>query len=335
MRKTILILLFILFLVDFASLSQTYLDSIPPDTGRTLIEKIEEKTEEKTEIVKETSTFDIMTKDSIQTSIKEETGIDTKEDSFKFEKIVISILIILAGFYLLKIITKILQNFAERRMRRGTSLKGTISIVRLTGWSLITYIAIAIIIQPPFGIVIVIMATIGITFGFAAQDLLKNVFGGMMILFDQPFKIGDKIQVGENYGQVLTIGLRSTKIVNDDDSVVCIPNSLIMTRFVSNSNSGEPHCQVFTEVYLPIDINTVLVRDIALEVARVSKYVYLKKPISVLFFNEVKEKRSLLKMRLKAYVLDIKHESAFKSEMTELIIRELISEGVLKKEDVS
>ena len=335
MRKTILKLLFILFLVDFVSLSQTYLDSIPPDTGTTLIEKIEEKTEEKTEIVNETSTKDIKTKDSIHISIKDETGIDSIEDDFKFEKIVISIFIILAGFYLLKFVTKIIQHFAERRIRRGTSLKGIISIVRLTGWSLIAYIVIAIVIQPPFEIVIVLIATIGITVGFAAQDLLKNVFGGMMILFDQPFKIGDKIQVGENYGQVLTIGLRSTKIVNDDDSVVSIPNSLIMTRIVSNSNSGEPHCQVFTEVYLPIDINTVLVRDIALEVARVSKYVYLKKPISVLFFNEVKEKRSFLKMRLKAYVLDIKHEFAFKSEMTELIIRELISEGVLKKEDVS
>jgi len=339
MRKTILILFIILFLVDFVGLSQTYLDSIPPDTGRTSIEKIEEKTEEKaeekTEIVKETSNKDIKTKDSIQKSLKEETGIDSIEDDFKFEKIVISILIIVAGFYLLKIVTKILQHFAEPRIRRGTSLKGTIFILRLTGWSLIAYIVIAIIIQPPFGIVIVILATIGITFGLAAQDLLKNVFGGIMILFDQPFKIGDKIQVGENYGQVLKIGLRSTKIVNDDDSVVIIPNSLTMTRFVSNSSSGEPHCQVFTEVYLPIDIDTVLVRDIALEVARVSKYVYLKKPISVLFFNEVKEKRSFLKMRLKAYVLDVKHEFAFKSEMTELIIRELISEGVLKKEDVS
>jgi MscS family membrane protein len=70
-------------------------------------------------------------------------------------------------------------------------------------------------------------------------------------------------------------------------------------------------------------------------VARVSKFVYLDKPVSVLFFNEIKERRSFLKMRLKAYVLDIRYEFAFKSEMTELIIRELLKEGVLKKEDVS
>jgi small-conductance mechanosensitive channel len=108
-----------------------------------------------------------------------------------------------------------------------------------------------------------------------------------------------------------------------------------MNQSVSNSNFGEPNCQVVAEVFLPIDIDTVKVRDIALEVARVSKYVYLNKPVTVLFFNEVKERRSFLKMRLKAYVLDIRHEFAFKSEMTELIIRELINEGILKKEDVS
>ncbi|MCW8824059.1 MAG: mechanosensitive ion channel family protein, partial [Ignavibacteriaceae bacterium] len=176
---------------------------------------------------------------------------------------------------------------------------------------------------------------LAIAIGLAAQDLVKNVIGGIMILFDRPFQVGDKIQVGDNYGEVLTIGLRSTRIVTGDDSVVSIPNSDIMTQSVSNSNSGEPNCQVVAEVYLPIDIDTVAVRDIALEVARVSKYVYLDKQMSVLFFNEVKEKRSFLKMRLKAYVMDIRYEFAFKSEMTELIIRELLNAGVLKKEDVS
>jgi small-conductance mechanosensitive channel len=327
MKKAIIIHLLILFLADFVTLSQTYTDTVPPDSGKTLIEK--------TDIVEETPNKNINKEDSTQKSITEEVGIDSIEDRLNIEKIVFSIIIIFAGFFLLKIITRVLQYFAGRSIRPGIYLKGTIHIVRLAGWSLIAYIVIAIVIQPPFGTVIALSASIGIAVGFAAQDLLKNVFGGITILFDHPFKIGDKIRVGENYGQVLTIGLRSTRIVTDDDSVVCIPNSAIMTQFVSNSNSGEPYCQVFTEVYLPIDINTVLVRDIALEVARVSKYVYLKKPINVLFFNEVKEKRSFLKMRLKAYVLDIKHEFAFKSEMTELIIRELISEGVLNKEDVS
>jgi len=283
----------------------------------------------------DTTQNDGVEKEKTSLNITDEVGMNSIKDLFKFEKIIASLIVLLVGFYLLKIITKILQYFAERRASNRISYKGIIPIVRLVGWSFILYIIIVIIIQPPFGTLIAVSASLGIAVGLAAQDLIKNIFGGIMILFDRPFQVGDKIQVGNYYGEVLIIGLRSTKIVTGDDSVVSIPNSDIMTQAVSNSNSGEPNCQVVAEIFLPIDIDTVAVRDIALEAARVSKYVYLNKPISVLFFNEVKEKRSYLKMRLKAYVMDIRFEFAFKSEMTELIIRELLSEGVLKKEDVS
>jgi small-conductance mechanosensitive channel len=275
------------------------------------------------------------TSDEDDFSLTDQVGIQNIKNLFKFEKIIGSLIVLLVGFYFMKFVTRILQIFAEKSTRYRLPLKGTIPIVRLLGWSTIVYIIVGLIIKPPFETLIALSASLGIAVGLAGQDLIKNIFGGIMILFDRPFQVGDKIQVGENYGEVISIGLRSTRIVTADDSKVIIPNSDIMNHSVSNSNSGEPNCQVVAEVFLPIDVSTVAVRDIALEVARVSKYVYLNKPINVLFFNEIKEKRSFLKMRLKAYVLDIRYEFDFKSEMTELIIRELIKNGFLKKEDVS
>ena len=273
--------------------------------------------------------------DSTLTDISNQEGIEQIKDLFSFEKIIASLIVILAGFFILKIVTKILHFFAEKSTRYRISYKGSIPIVRLLGWLIIIYLIIAVILKLPFETLIAVSASLAIAIGLAAQDLVKNVIGGIMILFDRPFQVGDKIQVGDHYGEVITIGLRATRIVTGDDSTVSIPNAEIMNQAVSNTNYGEPNCQVVAEVYLPIDIDTVAVRDIALEVARVSKYVYLNKPISVLYFNEVKEKRSYLKMRLKAYVMDIRYEFAFKSEMTEMILRELLNEGVLKKEDVS
>ena len=288
-----------------------------------------------TKMVQDTAHVNKNTQDSTLTNLTEQVGIDKIRDLISFEKIIGSLFVLLIGFFLLKIITKILQYIAEKSTRYRISYKGTIPIVRLLGWFLIIYIIIAVIIKLPFETVIAVSASLAIAIGLAAQDLVKNVIGGIMILFDRPFQVGDKIQVGNNYGEVLSIGLRSTRIVTGDDSTVSIPNSDIMNQSVSNSNSGEPNCQVVAEIYLPIDVDTVAVRDTALEVAKVSKYVYLDKPISVLFFNEVKERRSYLKMRLKAYVMDIRYEFAFKSEMTELIIKELFNDGILKKEDVS
>ena len=107
-----------------------------------------------------------------------------------------------------------------------------------------------------------------------------------------------------------------------------------MNSAVSNSNSGELNCQVVAEIYLPIDVDTQKVRKIAIESAQVSRYGYLNKPITVLFFNEVKERRSYLKMRLKAYVMDIRYEFLFKSDMTEIVLRELLNEGLISKEEL-
>ena len=321
----------LLFQNDYTKLfAQTDSNSI-----NTVIETFKDTTQKKanslTDTIQRTNNTD--TKENPE--LTEEIGIESIKDIFKFEKIITSLIVLLVGFYLLKIITKILQFFAEKSTRKRIAFKGTIPIVRLLGWTIIIYLIVGVIMKPPFGALIALSASLGIAVGLAAQDLIKNIFGGIMILFDRPFQVGDKILVGEDYGEVVSIGLRSTRIVTADDSKVVIPNSDIMNRSVSNSNSGEPNCQVVAEVFLPIDIDTVEVREIAMEVARVSKYIYLNKPIKVLFFNEIKEKRSFLKMRLKAYVLDIRYEFDFKSEMTELIIRELIKDGLLKREDVS
>jgi hypothetical protein len=61
--------------------------------------------------------------------------------------------------------------------------------------------------------------------------------------------------------------------------------------------------------------------------------VYLNKPVVVLFFQEIKERKSFLKMRLKAYVLDIRFEFAFKSDMTERVLRALLDEGILSGDE--
>lgn len=251
-----------------------------------------------------------------------------------FERIFWAIIFFIVGLYFIKFVTKILDLFAERSANYRITIKGIIPIVRILAWTLVLYLIIRGIFKPPAETIIAVLASLGIAVGFASQDIFKNIFGGIMILFDRPFQVGDKIEIDNYYGEVIKIGLRSTRIVTPDDSMVTIPNGDLMNKSVSNSNSGEPNCQVVAELYLPIDIDTERVRKIALEAAQVSRYVYLKKPIVVLFFNEVKEDRSYLKMRLKAYVLDIRFEFNFKSDMTEIVMRELLKEGIIKAEEM-
>lgn len=255
-------------------------------------------------------------------------------DIISLGRIFWAIVFFIVGLYIIKFITKILDIFAEKSANYRITIKGIIPVVRILSWTLIFYLIINGIFKPPAETLIAVLASLGIAVGFASQDIFKNIFGGIMILFDRPFLVGDKIQVDDFYGEVIKIGLRSTRIITPDDSMVTIPNGDIMNKSVSNANSGEPNCQVVAELFLPIDIDSERVRKIALEAAQVSRYVYLKKPIVVLFFNEVKEDRSYLKMRLKAYVLDIRFEFAFKSDMTEIVMRELLKEGIVKAEEM-
>jgi small-conductance mechanosensitive channel len=273
-------------------------------------------------------------------TIKEKKSLSDKlisppsvSDLISFEKIFWALIFFFVGLYLIRIVSKILELFAERSTKHRITIKGIVPVIRILGWSLVLYIIIAGIFKPPAATLLAVAASLGIAIGFAAQDIFKNIFGGIMILFDRPFLVGDKIEVGQYYGEVVKIGLRSTRVVTPDDSLVSIPNGDIMTHSVSNSNSGEPNCQVVAEIYLPITVDTEVVRQIALEAAQVSKYIYLNKPITVLFFNEIKEKKSYYKMRLKAYVMDIRYEFNFKSDMSELVMRELLKQKIISPSD--
>ena len=105
-------------------------------------------------------------------------------------------------------------------------------------WTLIFYLIINGIFKPPAETLIAVLASLGIAVGFASQDIFKNIFGGIMILFDRPFQVGDKIEVENYYGEVIKIGLRSTRIITPDDSMVTIPNGDIMNKSVSNCKLG-------------------------------------------------------------------------------------------------
>ena len=70
----------------------------------------------------------------------------------------------------------------------------------------------------------------------AAQDLVKSLLSGFVILTDKPFSIGDWIEVGTFQGTVIDITFRSTRIQSYNNSIVTIPNSIVTAEYVTNWN---------------------------------------------------------------------------------------------------
>ena len=81
----------------------------------------------------------------------------------------------------------------------------------------------------------------GFAVAMAAKDSLSNLFGGVTIFLDQPFRTGDYIVLENNErGEVMQIGLRSTRIQTRDDVMITIPNSIITNTKIVNQSSPEP-----------------------------------------------------------------------------------------------
>jgi len=256
-------------------------------------------------------------------SSKSTKPVSVIREIISFRKISLALFAIILTYLFNLILVRLLDTFSERFSSYRLFTKRLIPILRIVIWVLAFYVILEGIFDPPLETIITVGASLGIAVGFASQDILKNIFGGIMIILDRPFQVGDKIQVDQHYGEVTRIGLRSSRIVTPDDSSVAIPNAEIMNKAVSNSNSGALDCQVVAEIYLPVGIDVARVKNLAKKAAYASKYVYLKKPVNVMVVNEIHERQFIIKLRVKAYVFDIRYEFPFKSDLTERILQEL------------
>lgn len=115
----------------------------------------------------------------------------------------------------------------------------------------------------------------GIAVGFAAKDTLANLFGGLFVIMDAPYKIGDFINLdsGER-GRVVKIGLRSTRLMTRDDVEITLPNAHIANAKVVNE-SGGPYekTRVAIAVGVAYGSDVDRVREVLMEAAKSVEHV--------------------------------------------------------------
>ncbi len=143
-----------------------------------------------------------------------------------------------AALNLVGVIDTHLRNFAQREDNNLDDLM--VKVLRNIMRILVFATTILFIGQSIFKINITALlagaGVLGLGAALAAKDTLSNFFGTIVILFDRPFKLGDRIQTGGIEGVVCEVGMRSTKIIADDESVYTLPNSLLTTQPVRNIN---------------------------------------------------------------------------------------------------
>jgi MscS family membrane protein len=110
---------------------------------------------------------------------------------------------------------------------------------------------------------------VGIAVGFAAKDTLANLFSGVFILADAPYKIGDFVVLdsGER-GEVTHIGIRSTRLLTRDDVEVTIPNSVMgNTKIINESGGPNEKYRIRIPIGVAYGSDIDLVRTILMDIA--------------------------------------------------------------------
>lgn len=235
--------------------------------------------------------------------------------AFDFSRVGLSIFILALAFVLAKscksFSNKLSRGFPDYRLRIEQVMT-TVNFVLIIG-----SIALAVFLlfrskEAAFAIA----GSLGLAFAIGAKDVAASLLSGLIVLFDRSFRVGDRVKFADIYGDVLSIGVRSTRIRTLDDSIVTVPNSQFMNSPVISANAGALDMQVEVELFVRPCSDLTLVEKLVRESAIASRCIYLNKPIKVLFKDQIAGNSFYTRVLLKAYVIEVAYEKTFESEVT-------------------
>lgn len=186
------------------------------------------------------------------------------------------------------------------------------------------------IVQPPKELLLAVSGTLAVALGLSLKDLVASVVAGIILLFDRPFQVGDRVTFGTTYGEIKSVGLRAVRLVTLDDSVVTIPNNRFLTDVVGSGNFGELDMMIEINFHLSLTTDLAKAREILFETAVTSHYVYLKKPVSIVFTEVDFAQRPAMQVKVKCYVLDVQFEKAMQTDILMRGNLALIEHGITR-----
>ncbi|MFB6097549.1 MAG: mechanosensitive ion channel family protein [Salinibacter sp.] len=144
----------------------------------------------------------------------------------------------LAAFLLLFVIYRVLFVTLERTLDRSESIEPGLQSLLLKSFRVIAFFFIGTVVLDQIGVNVAVLVgglgIAGIVAGFAARDSLENFIAGVTVLVDKPFRVGDYIEIDDQYGQVDEITLRSTRIRTVRNEIMVLPNTEMITKPVMN-----------------------------------------------------------------------------------------------------
>ena len=160
----------------------------------------------------------------------------------------------------------------------------SMSIATLTRYALIV-LGLIIIVQAAgidLSTLSILIGALGIGIGLGLQNITNNFISGLIILFERPVKVGDRVEVGKVTGNIVKISARATTIVTNDNISIIVPNSDLINKEVINWSLNDHTIRCNFPVNVSYREDPQRIRQLLLEVAHNTKGVLESPPSDVL-----------------------------------------------------
>ena len=235
---------------------------------------------------------------------------------------VLLLIIFLTGASYLK---KILRDRILPRFVQDEGLQYTLS--RMSQYSVVV-IGILVSFQflgVDFTGLAVIFGFLSVGVGFGLQNITSNFISGLIVLFERPISVGDRVVVNGIEGDIEEINIRATKVKTLENISIIVPNSDFVSKDVINYSHGDPTFKLIIDVGVAYDSDLDLVLQALDEVARESTSVMKRRKhdIHLRSFGD-----SAWNMKLIVWIPNVKNRYAIQNELNQAILRKFNEHGI-------
>jgi len=230
--------------------------------------------------------------------------------------LLILLIAIIAARFMTRLFEKLGSRFTDKRLvlnQAGSFARFGVLLIGGLGAALT-------VVEVTPEVMLALGGTAAVSVGFALKDFVSSIVAGLIILVDRPFQVGDRVTFDGWYGEIRHIGLRSVKLVTLDDTQVTIPNNKFLTDPVASGNAGEVEMMVQMDFFIGLDQDLARAKEVVTEALTSSRYFSTARPWSVTVSQVLQDSYLALRLRAKAYVLDVRFEKAFETDVTERVV---------------
>jgi small-conductance mechanosensitive channel len=170
-----------------------------------------------------------------------------------------------------------------------------------------------------------LVSALGVGIGFGLQNVVNNFVSGVIMLFERPIRVGDRVQLDDLIGDVTSIGIRASKVHTVDGSDVIVPNAEFISTRVINWTLSDDKRRIIVPVGVRYGTDPEQVLELLLEAAREDEHV-LADPEPVSLF--LKHGESSLDFELRVFTESQRGFMAVLSDLTVAINRKLKEAGI-------